>query len=282
MIDLAVLVEGLNEDLTRLLGKSNIEFDIKEDTGDYTRAKREYNEITYYINGIASITDSSLTIINGLYVAQQTVGVTIALPIDHDQQIEASIEPFRVAISKFTQTPSAKAMTDESGKTFLVTSYGTQPIAGDRAQQTEVGDFLPYSFSVFYSFIQNGISSLNATMTFEGEAVPFTEMSPSITPIMDAGVMSDTNGGAVNVPTGEAFQITLSVPALTTSKLTEEFAKFIINKKRTIYDVSLTFDNETNDYKMIFGQCNYTARGIEGVGLSITLVEAMPNAIAEE
>ncbi len=282
MIKLSTLVEKINEDLNVLLGQSNVEFDIKDDTGNYTKATRVYNKKTYYVNGIASIMDSSLTIINGLHVAQQTVGVTIAVPIDHDKPVSESIEPFRIAITQLTQTAKASPMTDESGKTFLVTSYGTQPVAGDREQTTEVGDFLPYSFSMFYSFIQNGVSSFDTTMTFEGEPVPFTEMSPSISPIMDAGVMSNTDGGAVNIPTGEAFQITLSVPALTDSILTSEFAQFIINKKRAVYDVTLSFYGVEKAYKMLFGQSNYTARGVEGVGLSITLVDAMPFLVAEE
>lgn len=282
MIELSTLVDKLNEDLNALFTQSNIEFDIKEDTGNYKKATRVYNDKTYYINGIASITDSSITVINGLQVAQQTVGVTIAVPIDHDKPVSESIEPYRVVITKLTQTAKASPMTDENGKNFLVTSYGTQAVAGERAQTTEVGDFLPYSFSMFYSFIQNGVSSFDTTMTFEGESVPFTEMSPSISPIMDAGVMSDTDGGAVNVPTGEAFQITLSVPALTNSTLTSEFAQFIINKKRAVYDVTLLFCGVEKAYKMLFGQSNYTARGVEGVGLSITLVDAMPFLVAEE
>ncbi len=281
MIKLSTLVEKINEDLNVLLGQSNVEFDIKYDTGNYTKATRVYNKKTYYVNGIASIMDSSLTIINGLHVAQQTVGITIAVPIDHDKPVEETVEPFRVAISKLTQTATSTAM-ESDGKTFLVTAYGTQPVLGDRAQQTEVGDFLPYSFSMFYSFIQNGISSLDATLTFEGKPVPFTELTPSITPNMDAGVMSSTNGSAVNVPTGDALQIAFSVPALTDSELTEEFAKFMLKKERKVYKVTLAIKGISGEYDMVFGQCNYTARGVEGVGLSVTLVEAMTLVRSEE
>jgi hypothetical protein len=99
---------------------------------------------------------------------------------------------------------------------------------------------------------------------------------------MDAGVMSSTNGSAVNVPTGDALQIAFSVPALTDAVLTTEFANFILKKERKVYKVKLNFNGILGEYDMVFGQCNYTARGVEGVGLSVTLVEAMPLVITEE
>jgi hypothetical protein len=92
---------------------------------------------------------------------------------------------------------------------------------------------------------------------------------------MESGVRSESDGSAENFPTADALQLTLTVPAVTDSILTEEFAKFILKKERSIYDVTLFYAGIESSYKMIFGQSNFTARGVDGVGQSIVLVEAM-------
>ena len=279
MIPINTLINNLNTDLNALLGKNDLVFAIVPDGGDHAIPTRTGNDITRYIDGVARIVDSALTVINGLYVATQTVSVVVAVSIDQNKPMEESFTPVRQAISQLTQTPKATAMQDENGSTFMVTSYGTQPSAGDIMQRSAIGESITYAFTLFYSFIQNGISSLNMSMTFEGESVPFTELTPSITPVMESGVMSESeNNGAVNYPTAEAFQITLTVPALTDSILTQELTKYLLTKERAIYTVTLNMNGFSSEYKMLFAPCNLTARGVEGIGLSITLVEALEGA----
>jgi hypothetical protein len=214
-----------------------------------------------------------------LYVAQQVLSVEVLVRIDPNKPKQDSFKPVRDAISAFTQKASVSSATDENGNVYSVSIYGTQPTAGEIMQRPPIGESIIYNFSVFFSFIQNGINSLSAEMTFEGERVPFTELLPSISPVMESGGFSNSNGSAKSFPTVDALQITLTVPALTDSLLTQEFFKYILTKERNIYEVTLKCNGISGTYNMIFGQSNLAIRGVEGVGQSITLVEALEGVV---
>lgn len=275
MIPIQNLITMLNNALNLVYTDENRRFLIVADGDDYAPPTRQNNTIIRYVNGVAQMTDNSITVINGLYVSEQVLTIEVAVWIDPDEPKQASFEPVRNAISAVTQTPKVQSMEDENGNVYSVTYYGTQPSAGEIMQRPDLGESITYTFSVFFTFIQNGINSLGVTMTFEGEPVPFTELTPSVTPVMEAGAFSETNGSAENYPTTDALQITLTVPALTDSLLTQEFAKYILTKERKVYDVTLEFAGVSSEYRMIFSQSNFTARGAEGVGQSIILVEAL-------
>ena len=275
MIPITNLTQLLNNALNSVYTDEERRFLIVPDGDDYAQPIRQNNSVTRYINGVAQMTSNNITIVNGLYVATQVLTVEVAVWINPDEPKQASFQPVRNAISAVTQTPKVQSMEDENGNVYSVSYYGTQPSAGEIMQRPVIGESITYTFSVFFSFIQNGINSLGVTMTFEGERVPFTELSPSITPVMESGARSETNGSAEAFPTADAMQLTLTVPALTDNVLTTEFAKFILHKERNIYDVTLSYAGVTGNYKMIFAQSNFTARGVDGVGQSIILVEAM-------
>lgn len=275
MIPIQNLVAMLNNALNSVYTDNGRRFLIVPDGDDYAPPTRENNSVMRYVNGVAQTTNSTITIVNGLYIAEQVLSVEVAVWINPDEPKQASFQPVRDAISAVTQIPKVQSIADEDGNIFSVTYYGTQPSPGEIMQRPVIGESIVYNFSVFFTFIQNGINSTGVKMTFEGEDVPFTELSPSISPVMESGVRSESDGSAENYPTADALQLTLTVPAVTNSILTEEFAKFILKKERSIYDVTLSYAGIESSYKMIFGQSNFTARGVDGVGQSIVLVEAM-------
>lgn len=274
MIDISQLLNYINAQLNAN-APANTVFEIYADGGDYKPPKRQYNTLTTYIQGVGYIADSSILPVNGLSIATQTLSVSIAVPIDPNAPTEQSLDPIRNALSAFISTPKATALDDEDGRTYSVSVYGSSPTAGEIAQRSNLGLLITYGINIYFSFIQNGINSLDCVLTFEGEQVPFTEMTVAVSPVLDGGAVSSSNGGAGNYATVFALEIQLSVPALTDSVLTTDFARFLLFKQYAVYDVSLTYNGITSNYSMIFATSNITARGVENIGQSITLVEAI-------
>ncbi len=274
MIDIAQLLDYINEQLNKTAPDDAV-FLIYADGGNYKPSKWERNELTTYIQGVGYISDSSIFPVNGLSIATQTLSVTIAVPIDPSKPPEESFEPVRNALNAFVSAPGVTAMTDEAERIYSVSVYGSSPTPGEMVQRPSIGLSITYSINVYFSFIQNGINSLDCVLTFEGEQVPFTEMTVAVAPVMDGGAVSGSGGGVGNYATSYAFEIQASVPALSGSKLTAEFAKFLLLKQYGVYDVTLIYAGVKGEYKMIFATSNITARGLEGIGQSITLVEAI-------
>ena len=274
MIDISQLLDYINTQLNTN-APANTVFEIYADGGDYTPPKWQYNTLTTYIQGVGYIADTSILPVNGLSIATQTLSVTVAVPIDPNAPTEQSLDPIRNALSAFISQPKVTALEDEGGRTYSVSVYGSSPTAGEIAQRPNLGLSITYGINVYFSFIQNGINSLDCVLTFECEQVPFTEMTVALSPVLDGGAVSSSNGGAGNYATVFALEIQLSVPALTDSVLTTDFAQFLLLKQYAVYDVSLTYNGITGNYSMIFATSNITARGVENIGQSITLVEAI-------
>lgn len=281
MINISQLLDYINNELNKTAPEGTV-FLIYADGGNYKPPKWRRNELTTYIQGIGYISDSSILPVNGLSVATQTLSVTLAVPVDSSKPPEESFDPIRNALNAFISTPGVTAMTDESERIYSVSVYGSSPVAGEFVQRPNIGLSITYSINVYFSFIQNGINSLDCVLTFEGEQVPFTEMTVALAPVLDGGAVSNSNGGVGNYATSYAFEIQVSVPALTNSTLTTEFAKALLLKRYGIYDVTLTYNGITGNYKMIFATSNITARGVESVGQTITLVEAIDFDAEEE
>ena len=283
MIEFEKIVKNLNDSLNENI-ESDYRFKLFTDGGEFKRDEREYtnngfrplatNQINRYVNGLAKVVNSSITVVNGLKISQTTVSVEMIVPINEETQNAELLKKVKNAITLTTQTATTQNIDN-----ILVSVYGTEPMVSGIEQRQEVGTSVIVSFNMFYSFIQNGISSLEVEMFFNEEKVHFTELTVSVTPVMEGGALSNTNGSALNYVVADAMQISVSVPALKNNYLTKEFISFLLKKTRNIYSVKIKFptgdDEIVGEYEMIFSQSNLTARGIEGVGNSITLVEAL-------
>lgn len=279
MIPISEIINDLNTELNAIA--NGVTFNIVPDGGRYRKPKRVQNTVTEYIQGTARIVNSEIVPVRGLGIVSETVGVEIEVPVNigtaenPENDITASTAPVLNALTEYLTKSRVSQMKDESGVVYSVASYGSQPAAGDILQRDAVGCSITYDFTIFYSFIQNGINSFGVKLTFEGEEVPYTELTVTRTPAMDGGAFSDTDGTARNYVSVCALQIDVSVPALTDSTLTSEFLSFLLTGAETVYSVTLTVNGVTETLDMIFAQSNAAIAGVDNMGLSITLVQPL-------
>ena len=279
MIPISEIINDLNTELNAIA--NGVTFNIVPDGGRYRKPKRVQNTVTEYIQGTARIVNSEIVPVRGLGIVSETVSVEIEVPVNigtaenPENDITASTAPVLNALTEYLTKSRVSQMKDESGVVYSVASYGSQPAAGDILQRDAVGCSITYDFTIFYSFIQNGINSFGVTLTFEGEEVPYTELTVTRTPSMDGGAFSDTDGTARNYVSVCALQIDVSVPALTDSTLTSEFLSFLLTGAETVYSVMLTVNGVTETLDMIFAQSNAAISGVDNMGLSITLVQPL-------
>lgn len=292
MISIETISERLTGKLNELVPESeNIEFVIMGDGGNYIPSVRKprTNTILQRIDGQADIIESTITPVNGIIVATQTVGVSVCVRIDKSKGFDESVRVVREVISKYMSAPDVFSYVvdgnDGSKQTYVVTMYGSQPEAGSREIRQSYGDSIDYNWICNFSIVQNGVNSQAQSITFEGEPVPFTSLVISRVPVTDGGAFSNTNGVAKSWHSTTALQVTVTMPALTNNKLTQEHADYVINGTEKVFDVVIKFSElketdesgtatvKENAKKMIFDVGTITAEQINNVGMEINLIE---------
>lgn len=299
MISIQTIAERLTEKLNAL-APDNVEFVIMGDGGNYVPSIRKprSNTVIQRVDGEADIIESTITPINGIIVATQTVGVSVCVRIDKSKGFDESVRYIREAIATYMSTPDVfnDTVTDDKGneQTYTVTMYGPQPEAGSREVRQNYGDSIDYNWVCNFSIVQNGVNSQNQSVTFEGEPIPFTSLVLTRVPVTDGGAFSNTNGVAKSWHSTTALQVTVTVPALTNNNLTKEHADYVINGTEKVYDVVIKFSelNTTdgegnitvneNKKRMIFDVGSITAQQINNVGMEINLLEYFEPSVPEE
>ena len=93
---------------------------------------------------------------------------------------------------------------------------------------------------------------------------------------MESGAFNGSAGNALNYPAVTALSIDLAVPALSDSDITQEHLEWLLSGDMKIYTVELGFsENKTKSFNMYFGECCAAGQGIDNIGQSIRLVEAL-------
>lgn len=290
MISIQTIAERLTKDLNAL-APENVEFVIMGDGGSYVPSIRKprSNIVIQRVDGEADIISSTITPVNGIIVATQTVGVSVCVRIDKSKGFDESVRYIREAIATYMSTPVVfdDTVTDDKGneQTYTVTMYGSQPEAGSREVRQNYGDSIDYNWVCNFSIVQNGVNSQNQSIMFDGEPIPFTSLVLTRVPVTDGGAFSNTNGVAKSWHSTTALQVTVTVPALTNNNLTKEHADYVINGTEKVYDVVIKFSELTmtdtsgntvvkeNKKRMIFDVGSITAQQINNVGMEINLLE---------
>ena len=298
MISIQSIADRLTTDLNALVPE-NVEFVIMGDGGSYVPSIRKprSNIVIQRVDGEADIISSTITPVNGIIVATQTVGVSVCVRIDKSKGFDESVRYIREAIATYMSTPVVfnDTVTDDKGneQIYTVTMYGSQPEAGSREVRQNYGDSIDYNWICNFAVVQNGVNSQNQSITFEGEQVPFTSLVLSRVPVTDGGAFSNTNGIAKSWHSTTALQVTITMPALTNNKLTQEHADYVINGTEKVYDVVIKFSElqetdgsgtatvKENAKRMIFDVGSITAQQINNVGMEINLLEYFEPNISE-
>ena len=284
MIAIETLVNALNDALNGIIGGYDGEtrrFSIIPDGGEYEGYKREYNDITTYIDGVATVTDSSITPISGIEaetgieVATQALSVAVAVKLEEQKGVDDMevFLPVRNAISDFAAT--ARTATIDK---FTVSITATQPNAGSIEIRPEIGKSIIYTFTVYFTFIQNGVNSREIELTFEGEAVPYQELTITRVPVQDGGAFSGTGGAVKNVTNQTALELNFTTPAIKNNAISKAVASFLVSgsiSKAYSVTVKTPYSVNTAQFEMCFGQSHLTSRGVENVGFTVSLVECL-------
>lgn len=282
MIAIETLVSELNNALNGIIGGYQGEtrrFSIIPDGGEYEGYERKYNDITEYIDGVATVTDSSITPISGIEVATQALSVAVAIKLEEQKGIDDKtlFLPVRNAISDFaSQARTATLENDENSFTVSITA--TQPNAGEIEIRPDIGKSIIYTFIVYFTFIQNGVNSNEIKLTFEGEAIPYQELTITRVPIQDGGAFSGTNGAAKNVTNQTALELNFTTPAIKSNAISKAVASFLVSgdiSKAYTVTIETPYSEEPAEFAMCFGQSHLTSRGVENVGFTVTLVECL-------
>ena len=298
MISIQSIADRLTTDLNALV-PDNVEFVIMGDGGNYVPSIRKprSNTVIQRVDGEADIISSTITPVNGIIVATQTVGVSVCVRIDKSKGFDESVRYIREAIVTYMSTPVVfnDTGTDDKGneQIYTVTMYGSQPEAGSREVRQNYGDSIDYNWICNFAVVQNGVNSQNQSITFEGEQVPFTSLVLARVPVTDGGAFSNTNGVAKSWHFTTALQVTITMPALTNNKLTQEHADYVINGTEKVYDVVIKFSElqetdgsgtatvKENAKRMIFDVGSITAQQINNVGMEINLLEYLEPNVSE-
>lgn len=302
MIQINTLCDYINNSLNANLDpNSNIVFEIYPESGNYQppkRATEDWNKIIDKVQGTVEIYDSSIVpASNGLRVATISVLVNFAVKIYKNKGVEESVAEARGAVSQFMSTAKNDVMTETANGreiSYSVAIYGTQPDVGERLQHPQLGDSLTYSFMINFSFVENGMNSMNETLTYvinkevdgvivsTSTAIPFTEMTINRIPVADGSAFSNTDGKSKTWHDASILEIHLSLPALKDNAFVEAFLNYLLFNTEEVF--SIFYENTSTGvggtFDMIFSQSNMTARGVENVGLNITLVEALEESDA--
>lgn len=280
MIELSTLVESVQEKLNANLpsasGNEKFAFRIFADTGDFVKAVRSGNTVTNYINGIMEIVQSSMAPQQGLIIATQTARLQVVVGLEDAETltVDEAVEACRNVLSRAFENPTSEVLTDESGTSFNVAVYGVPPTTGERMQSQILGDCFSFTVYIYYSFIENGLNSLNCTFSLDGVALAYSSVNVSRVPTLEADIYSDESGSSKNRSLASSMQFTFSIPA-TSNWLSLAYMTYLLTGENPVMTLTATLNGTSQSYSVIFGQAEFASSGIQNAGMTISLVEAV-------
>lgn len=280
MIELSTLTESVQELLNSKLptssGNEKYEFRIFADTGDFVKAARNGNTVTNYINGIMEIVQSSMAPQQGLIIATQTARLQVIVGLEDAETlaVDKTVEVCRNVLSRAFESPMSEVLTDESGTSFNVAVYGMPPTTGERMQSQILGDCFSFTVYIYYSFIENGLNSLNCTFQLDGITLAYSSVNIARVPTLEADIYSDESGNSKNRLLASSLQFTFSLPA-TANQLSAAYMTYLLTGVNPVMTLTVNLKGTTQSYSVIFGQTELASSGIQNAGMTVTLVEAV-------
>jgi hypothetical protein len=276
MISLIDITKKINN----LLGNK---YTLYTDASLYFEPTREGNDVKSSIIGISTLISSSIVPVDGLSIGTETIGFELLIPVDTrvmedtTEGIEEVIKPYKADIDSLVSTPNTLTFDN-----YVCTLKGTLAEVGEVQQKPNVGVAVSLSFTITLNYFANGVNSLNEQLfllekkeNIEYETrIPFTSLSFGRTVVQDGGAFSDTEGVAKNYIQSTALSIELLMPALSDNKFCELFREFLFNGESAPF--TIRYKGVMNkDYRVVFLTSNEQVQGIENVGYTITLAEAL-------
>ena len=307
MIELNELVKSLQNKLNATVG---FNFYITADTADLKLPKMEDNEVVEYINGVLQGLSSEVTNLvagndKNLLYATQTCNLRLIVPIQNEefdtfilkdgsvidyltdeiiykddiaeyvQGYRTKLENVRSVLSGVFQGVSVEDMKDKDGNIYSVTTVYALEEGQERAQIPMIGDSYSFYVTIYYSFIQNGISTKWTTFKLDGAIIPYQSVTVFRAPTMDGNVYANTKDGTIkNIASQSAFSITFELPAFKEDRTTENIIDYILNGEiNQAHLLTFTINGKSKTYLVTYGENRIMGETIKNVGQSLTLVE---------
>ena len=273
------------EYIDEVLANSGLPFSVFTDTGDFEKALRQGNNVTEYINGLLTVSGSSVEYAG----EQEIVGISTELKflvrVDDDQNADGSfnnIVQFREMLSQAFSSVKPKFNVTEGEKTYTVVAAYNLPETGTREQRSMLGDSISYSCTVYFAYLSNAINATDVKITIDGEEVNFLAVGLTRRPSIVANLFPDpTNGESAVYAESAAFVIDLTMPAFV-SVMGGVIADYIlgISEANTPHAVTLKYGNGTTITKtMIFGESSGSGQGIENLRYTVSLIPYAAEAV---
>lgn len=285
MIQLQKLASALNNGLNAN-GKGLL-FYIQPDTGDFKTADRTGNDVAEYINGILSVVDSAVIPTQALEVAAQTVRLELVVETDEDEPAALQIGVVRDVLQDYFARATVQYLEDETGKVYSVAVSSSLLASGTAAIRQLAGDSFTLSMQIYYSFIQNGINSLDCPILLDGVVLPYSTATISRVPVVEGAPYSDTNAVTKNRVTATALGVDMSITAVQAGEgananaAMQALYSFILDGAADKHTLTLTIDRETREYPVYFGNVSLALDGVKNAGSTLSFVEAVEFGEAE-
>lgn len=307
MIELNELVKSLQNKLNATAG---FNFYITADTADLKLPKMEDNEVIEYINGVLQGLSSEVTNLvagndKSLLYATQTCNLRLIVPIQNEefdtfilkdgsvidyptdeiinkddiaeyvQGYRTKLENVRSVLSGVFQGVSVEDMHDKDGNVYSVTTVYALEEGQERAQLPMIGDSYSFYVTIYYSFIQNGISTKWTTFKLDGAIIPYQNVTVFRAPTMDGNVYANTKDGVIrNIASQSGFSMSFELPAFKEDRTTENIIDYILNGElNQAHLLTFAINGKTKTYLVTYGENRLMGETIKNVGQSLTLVE---------
>ena len=284
MINLAKITEKLNELLNAQA--NGYSYLVYSDAELHRAPTRNGNTVETVIEGISTLINSSIVPVTGLKIGTQTIGVSLAIPIDTrgmqdiTQGISKIVERYKEDIDTVVSTPQTFSI-----EGILCNLVGTLAEVGDVEQKSSIGVMVEISFTITLNYFANGVNSTNQKLYYvvdgANEEIPFTSLSIGRNVVQDGGAFSNSKGIAKNYVQTTALAMEFTMPALMDNKFCELFRRWLLKGNSDKFTIKYNngYGEDKADswevYEMIFLTSNLQAQGVDNVGYTISLAEAL-------
>lgn len=233
---------------------------------DAQRAHREKNTLVYPVFGLFATTPAQLTPVKGAFVGTVTANITVLCRPDKIDEVRQRLNDTAVRLNGTTG--------EIDGYTY---TYNTETCyVGEEIRDNMMDYTVPVYQSITYSIVEGGVSSYAVKVTIDGFPVPSLSVTQTRTKTSST-YAGDDMVGRVGVQL-EAYGVDIAVPWLTdgiVGVLQRECAEAT---RGIAHAVEIDNNGEITAYLMVCGNIVTTAQPPLNVGLTISMVEALPEA----
>ena len=279
MINLDVLKTIIENGLNQV-PNSNFVFNLFSETGDYKAPERDRNSVKQYINGILSVSSSEVIPTNGINVSTLVTKIEFIVPVNDEYTDSAPIlfTEVRNVIAAYFEKTNVVNLNDDNTD-YVVGMYAELPTTGEVNIRNGIGESINYTVTVYFSFVENGESSMDYEFYLNGTKIPYTSANISRINSSESGVYNtstsqDINYIVKNIPVSSAFSVTMSIPSLSNNQAVNLIKNALF--KGQIEPLTLKVkENETTyyEYDVLISNNSMALQGVQNAGLQVTFIE---------